>query len=665
MPAAAQASEAARLSEGRQVLAEARDGLVGRQRAVGEPRREARLLDERIGEASRIGRERKTAPTARDRDEPEAQTDARANASTVIRNGPSCATSPAVGSLFAAAKSMLKNARPIAAPARSGQRRVRDQPRGIPPSVSPAPAATAARTTGGSGRSVIASPTNQTNAIASLTPGSFGRGGCRAGRARGPRRDDHAAVSCSGRSRSSRPRSRRRASRYRRRSGVVGRGDEAGAVVEVLAEDLEQPFVAETVLPNVGSSRTRQPGRRTSTQASDRRRCSPPDESVWAADPERLERQPRAASINAGAAAVLPVEPEHDLLAHRSREELPLRLLEDVTGSASEVARGQRRGSRRPAGPRRGSAAGDRRAAGRGSTCRCRSDRRARPARRHPARGRSPRRPVTTSYPNRTPEPTATDRRTARPAAERGQLRVAVASPSSRGSQMPAAASAAGPIGTSSGVPTSIGAPSRSERKDEVGQRPGGVDAVLDEHDRGRSPSRGRPGVGRRRRLPHAGRGSRSARRARADLGPRRRAPRRARAAAAGRRRVGSPTALQTLETRLGEGLRTRARIASSGQPRFSRPNATSSSTRSMTSCEARILEHEADGRATGRAATRGVDAGGRSPATVAGSSRGISPATARREVLLPDPDGADDKQALRRRRRRSEPSTAGLLAPR
>ena len=58
MPAPAQAPDPACLSQRGEVLDEAWDGLVRGERSVGEPRRDVCLLDERVGEARRVGRQR-------------------------------------------------------------------------------------------------------------------------------------------------------------------------------------------------------------------------------------------------------------------------------------------------------------------------------------------------------------------------------------------------------------------------------------------------------------------------------------------------------------------------------------------------------------------------------------------------------------------------------
>src|SRR4051794_13378637 len=73
MPAAAQAAEPPGLSEGRQVFAEPGGRLVGRESTVRESCRQARLLDERIGQPGGIGSQYEDRADGTDRDEPEAQ----------------------------------------------------------------------------------------------------------------------------------------------------------------------------------------------------------------------------------------------------------------------------------------------------------------------------------------------------------------------------------------------------------------------------------------------------------------------------------------------------------------------------------------------------------------------------------------------------------------
>ncbi len=106
-----------------------------------------------------------------------------------------------------------------------------------------------------------------------------------------------------------------------------------------------------------------------------------------------------------------------------------------------------------------------------------------------------------------------------------------------------------------------------------------------------------------------------------------------------------------------------RARIASGVHPRLSRPKATSSSTRSMTSW----LSGSWNTSPT-RAATAGPSAvtGSRpptssSPAHAPGSSRGTRPATARANVLLPDPDGPTTSRQPPGGSSTSMPSKAGV----
>ena len=110
----------------------------------------------------------------------------------------------------------------------------------------------------------------------------------------------------------------------------------------------------------------------------------------------------------------------------------------------------------------------------------------------------------------------------------------------------------------------------------------------------------------------------------------------------------------------------TRACIASRSQPRFSRPNATSSSTRSITSC----VDGSWSTRPTLAATPTGPRARASSssrcsvPSTVAGIWPGISPAIASASVLLPDPDGPTMRRTDPGSRSRSTPANAGPSAP-
>ena len=107
MPRPAQAADAARLAERREVVGEARHGLVRGQRAVGEPIGDVGLLDERIDQARRLRGQREDDPDRGDRDDPSPTAVAVAIASWVTRNGPMRAISVAVGSVFAAPNTML------------------------------------------------------------------------------------------------------------------------------------------------------------------------------------------------------------------------------------------------------------------------------------------------------------------------------------------------------------------------------------------------------------------------------------------------------------------------------------------------------------------------------------------------------------------------------
>ena len=177
----------------------------------------------------------------------------------------------------------------------------------------------------------------------------------------------------------------------------------------------------------------------------------------------------------------------------RVREEARLRVLEDVAGSAGEVACRQRRPGRRPASrtrPRRRPQEADQEPAKSRFAAAVRH-RRARRARRHRARGRSPRGPVHhVRIRSRRADATATDRSDDAPGSG-NEVRFAASQAPRHVTREPdprLATSAARDrrehlVGRAR---RRSAAPSRSERQDEVGERPGGVDVMLDEHDRGR-----------------------------------------------------------------------------------------------------------------------------------------------------------------------------------
>jgi hypothetical protein len=110
----------------------------------------------------------------------------------------------------------------------------------------------------------------------------------------------------------------------------------------------------------------------------------------------------------------------------------------------------------------------------------------------------------------------------------------------------------------------------------------------------------------------------------------------------------------------------TRVRIAAGGQPRFSSPKATSSSTRSMTSWLAgswktiptRAATAVASAVVGSRPATRSR------PLQRPGNSRGIRPAMARARLLLPDPDGPTTRRHSPGSRRKETSAKAGRGRP-
>ena len=241
-------------------------------------------------------------------------------------------------------------------------------------------------------------------------------------------------------------------------------------------------------------------------------------------------------------------------------------------------------------------------------------------------------------------------------------------SASSPGSQMPAARIAS--RGSSPGPRPAIRRRSVGRRARAPGRRrpaarphrPGARSAR-----RSQSARRGWRERRHERRRARRGRGWRSARRGRA-----------ARAAAPGHRpargaAAGHPTAgamrCRSVPPRptSASASGTRACIASRGQPRFSRPNATSSSTRSITSC--------VDGSWSTRPTLAATPTGPRSRTSSLvelaasrrrspGSGRGSDPAIASASVLLPDPDGPTMSRTDPGSRSRSTPASAGPIGP-
>ncbi len=111
----------------------------------------------------------------------------------------------------------------------------------------------------------------------------------------------------------------------------------------------------------------------------------------------------------------------------------------------------------------------------------------------------------------------------------------------------------------------------------------------------------------------------------------------------------------------------TRRRIRSSCQPRFSRPNATSSSTRSITIWTAGSWNTSPTAAASDAGSVADVSrpSTAREPVTVPGSSRGTRPATASPNVLLPDPDGPTTSRQSPGSSSTVTPWRAGPVAPR
>ena len=144
--------------------------------------------------------------------------------------------------------------------------------------------------------------------------------------------------------------------------------------------------------PNVGSSRTSSPGRRTSVQASERRRASPPLSRYGLRAPKPVERQAQPRHQPGRGRSFGWFEAEHDLVLDAVGQEARLpdperRIRRDERGRSPAALPGHGR----PAGSGHDAAAGDRPEAGRASICRSHSRRRARRVRHDRAPDRSTR----------------------------------------------------------------------------------------------------------------------------------------------------------------------------------------------------------------------------------------------------------------------------------
>ena len=194
--------------------------------------------------------------------------------------------------------------------------------------------AMAARTRGGAMPTVKARPTSHSTAIASLRTGLPGRGRYRAGRprARGAGRsgagrghgrvaDDPSVVDLDD-ARATSP--TKRGSWVAARRHAPPRGAPRGS--RSTPRSRAGPV-------RMSARRGRAPRVPHERQASDSRRGSPPERRIRARSPNL------SSGIAAGPSASGPrpfprIEPEHDLVGHPRRQELPLRLLEDVRGAA-------------------------------------------------------------------------------------------------------------------------------------------------------------------------------------------------------------------------------------------------------------------------------------------------------------------------------------------
>ena len=381
---------------------------------------------------------------------------------------------------------------------------------------------------------------------------------------------------------------------------------------------------------------------RTSADASDRRRCSPPDSVYGLRGPNEAEREADAVHQGLGAAAPGVVEPEHHLLVDAEPGELLLGVLEHVT----------RRGAARSTGARSAGAPSRR-----GSTSPSRG-------RRSPTRSlasvdlpeplvpisatRSPGvsakstswTTVGPSYANETSCAVRTTGPVAGPTCARARVG---GGSSSSGSHAPAAIQPGARSGEDVGGPPDVDrSPVGPERQHPVGDRPRDVDPVLHDDDgHGPRPAERRQARGERaggRRVEVGGRLVEDE-----DPGSR-------------RERAGQREPLLLAAGQLRRPLTARARR---GRPRRA-PRARAPASRRAASRGSRARTRRRPRPAPSRAGSRGpgtrarpaprprrpTPSTGSRPSTVRrpcqspGNSRGTRPASASASVLLPDPDG-------------------------
>ena len=451
---------------------------------------------------------------------------------------------------------------------------------------------------------------------------------------------------------------------------VVRRGDQARPVDQALPEDREETLVPEPVLPErrlvederrAGPARAR---RRATGVAAPRRTagtgCGPrigPEGSPSRVHERRRPCRARAAS-----------RPRVTSSRHARREELPLRLLEDVGGAAGQLAGRQpgrvvaderdvpavrsEQADEQPRERRLAAAVG--------------------PDQRDPfALGRIQRgvmqdraRPLVAVA--QTPSPRAP---WARPCRRGRQRWAADAGRPPPGSQMPASRiGRADRARTSAGGPTSIGRPSRPRARttsasgQAIAARCSIRTIVVDRSSRRVGQPLGqRRGSGRievRRRLVEdedaRARGEHAGQRESLLL-PARQGPRPALRSAAS-----SPTAASASGTRRCIAVRRPAPVLEAERDVILDPL--------HDELGGRVLEHDPDPGRDGRSA-RGrrcdLPSSRSSPSTVAGISRGTSPAMARASVLLPDPDGPTTSSVCPGSSSNATSTTAGRSAAR
>ena len=273
-------------------------------------------------------------PRPRTRSRSRARTGRRPPAAPPTSPGTARGRTPtvAVGSVFEPENRALNTPMPSAA-SHSGATPANSRAQGMPPRPTPASRTTIVRNAGGQIRSVNASPTSHTSAITSFTSGlvrprtldSCASDGSRRSMTAvmGASRDDLGVVrppsaSSTWTMRPASIRTIRPANASMNRSSWVA-ASTAAPLSTCAARISSSASWPRRSWPYVGSSRTRTDGLRTSADASDRRRCSPPDSVYGLRGPNRPSGQADVVHQRLGAPAAASSRPSITSSSTRSR----------------------------------------------------------------------------------------------------------------------------------------------------------------------------------------------------------------------------------------------------------------------------------------------------------------------------------------------------------